>query len=128
MLMSGGLHRSGQGARSHVFGVLMLKPQTHLSARIKMLIEIALHADCDCVDTLQDQDERARDIGLVGVEIDAARTRTSFDVHAQAAIRLACALRQGDASAVESAKDKALAVGLSACEITEIAIFIDKVD
>lgn len=93
-----------------------------------MLIEIALHADCDCIDTLQEQDERARGIGLVGVEIDAARTRTSFDVHAKAAIRLACALRQGETSAVARAKDEAMAVGLSACEITEIAAFIDKVD
>lgn len=106
----------------------MLKPQTHLSARTKMLIEIALHADCDCIDTLQEQDERARDIGLVGVEIDAARTRTSFDVHARAAIRFACALRQGDRSAVAHARDEALAVGLSPSDIREIGIFIDKVD
>lgn len=101
-----------------------MEPKFFLSPRLQMLIEIALHADCDCADTLQEQDERARDIGLVGVEIDAARRHTSFDVHALAAIRLACAIRQGNTNATRRAESQALGVGLSQADIRELKAFL----
>lgn len=104
-----------------------MKPQDVLSARLQMLIEIALHADCDCEDTLAEQDERAREIGIVGVEIDAARSRKSFDIHALAAIRLSCAIQMGSAQEVQEAEAQAYNVGLTRADIQAIKAFIETV-
>ena len=94
--------------------------QRKLDHRLQMQIELAISADCRCQRTLSRQEVRARKLALTGVEIDAARSGSSFDVRIACAVALACALKTADAHCIEQAEKHALAVGYTAGELRQI--------
>ena len=85
-----------------------------------MQVELALDAECACESTRDQQDARARKLGLVGVEVDAARARTSFDVRTAVAVDLACALVSEDHKRIRAAEQQALAVGFNPDELKQL--------
>jgi hypothetical protein len=95
-------------------------PSEKLDARLQMLVELALDADCACVKARSRQDARARKLGLVGAEVDAARARKSFDVRTAAAIDMACALAFADDERIRAAEQQALAVGFNPHELIRL--------
>ncbi len=88
-------------------------PWEKLDARLQVLVELALDADRGCGHARSLQDARARKLGLVGAEIDAARVRKSFDVRTAAAIDLACAVAFADNDCIRAAEQQARAVGFN---------------
>lgn len=65
-----------------------------LEDRLRIQVEIALADSCGCAQTRVRQENRARAAGLSGAEIDSARAGRCFDMRANAAVVLACALRK----------------------------------
>lgn len=65
---------------------------TLLDDRIRIQVELALTSAAGCARMRATQECAARDAGLSGAEIDAARGRRCFDRRAQAAVALACTL------------------------------------
>ncbi|MEH6791515.1 hypothetical protein [Parasphingorhabdus sp.] len=94
--------------------------------RILSQLKLALLNDCGCEDTLFRAEEEARDAGLSGVDIDAALGERSFDVRAMAVLAFGCALKNGDAAALYSARARALAVGLTAEELDFFTGFVSE--
>ncbi len=92
-------------------------PSEQLEARMQLLVELALDAECSCQQVRSNQEARAKTLGLVGVEIDAARERRSFDVRTSAAIDVACALAFSDNENIRAAEQQALAVGFTPQEL-----------
>ena len=97
-------------------------PKANLDPRIQMHIELALSADYACGQTVIGQDARARELGLLGAEVDAARNGSGFDVNAAAAVQYACAFRAGHARALAKARQIALKTGFTANDIVAIEI------
>ncbi len=94
-----------------------------LTRRMKVQIILALLSDCGCEMTLSGLRLDARRHGLTGAEIEAALAGRSFDACTGAAVALSCALRAGEADALDSARQKARAFGLRADEIAEVEHF-----
>lgn len=97
-----------------------------LDARMRMQIELAITAGCDCVRTLADQEVRAHKLGLNGVEIDAARAGSSFDVRTSAAVDYACCVAADENEVVSASATKARAVGLTANDLSAIQTIVKK--
>jgi hypothetical protein len=95
-------------------------PWEKLDVRLQMLVELALNADCACDKARSRQDARARKLGLVGAEVDAARARKSFDVRTAAAIDMACALAFADNERIRAAEQQALEVGFNPHELRRL--------
>jgi hypothetical protein len=53
--------------------------EANLTWRLQLLLELALTGEDASAERLQQQEQRARDQGLSGIEIDAARLGRSFD-------------------------------------------------
>ena len=94
--------------------------------RILCQLKLALLNDCGCEDTLSKAEEDARDAGLSGADIDAALGERSFDVRTAAVLALGCAIKNGDAAARYSARERALAVGLTAEELDFLTSFVSE--
>ncbi|VWX58347.1 hypothetical protein [Sphingorhabdus sp. 109] len=92
--------------------------------RILSQLKLALLNDCGCEDTLSRAEEDARDVGLSGADIDAALGERSFDVRTTAVLALGCAVKNGDAAARDAARERALAVGLTAEELDFFTGFV----
>tara|TARA_R110001599_G_scaffold229635_1_gene428843 strand:- start:1310 stop:1636 length:327 start_codon:yes stop_codon:yes gene_type:complete len=92
--------------------------------RILSQLKLALLNDCGCEDTLSKVEEDARDAGLSGADIDAALGERSFDVRTTAVLALGCAIKNGDAAAGECARERALALGLTAEELDFLKGFV----
>lgn len=85
--------------------------------RILSQLKLALLSDCACKDVLSDAEKEARDAGLSGADIDAALGKRSFDVRTAAILALGCAIRNDDPAARDSARERALALGLTLEEL-----------
>ena len=94
--------------------------------RILSQLKLALLNDCGCGDTLSRAEEEARDAGLSGADIDAALGERSFDVRTMAVLAFGCALKNGDVTARESARERALALGLAAEELDFFTSFVSE--
>ncbi|WP_422344663.1 hypothetical protein [Parasphingorhabdus sp.] len=94
--------------------------------RILSQLKLALLNDCGCEDTLSRAEEEARDAGLSGADIDAALGERSFDVRTMAVLAFGCALKNGDVTARESARERALALGLTAEELDFFTSFVSE--
>lgn len=94
--------------------------------RILSQLKLALLNDCGCEDTLSKAEEDARDAGLSGADIDAALGERSFDVRTTVVLALGCALKNGDVAAGESARERALALGLTAEELDFFTSFVSE--
>jgi hypothetical protein len=94
--------------------------------RILSQLKLALLNDCGCEDTLSRAEEEARDAGLSGADIDAALGERSFDVRTMAVLAFGCALKSGDVTARESARERALALGLAAEELDFFTSFVSE--
>lgn len=90
-------------------------------ARVQAQLKLALLGDCGCRKTLANLDDEARSSGLTGAEIDAALGGRSFEARTAAAIAFACAIKAGDASALELARTRALRFGVTDEELHVMA-------
>lgn len=97
-------------------------PTTVLDPWLRLHVELALSAHCACTRTLAQQDARARELGISGAEVDAARALGGFDVKAAAAVRYACALRAGDERETAKARQRAVGAGLTESDIRAVAM------
>lgn len=95
-----------------------------LDDKIRIQVEIAL-ADRRCARTDAIREGRARAIGLSGAEIDAARSGRCFDLRADAAVRLACALRSAKVTHAPALAAMARRAGLSDADIEAIKALVD---
>lgn len=68
-----------------------------LEDRIRIQVELALSDRSACAESRGEQEDLARTAGLSGAEIDAARRGRCFDMRANAAVVLACAVRSSSA-------------------------------
>lgn len=91
-----------------------------VSARMCMQIELALDGPSDDSESSRDKDDRARKLGMIGAEIDAARSRRSFDIQTSAAIDLACAVASSDLKRIAGAEAVARSLGFHGSEIGQI--------
>lgn len=91
-----------------------------VSARVCMQIELALDGPSDDSESSRDMDDRARQLGMIGAEIDAARSRRSFDIQTSAAIDLACAVASSDLNRIADAEVVARSLGFKVSEIAQI--------
>ncbi len=107
------------GTRIPVEGADLVRPVC-LDERIRVQVLLALTSGRTCADARAEQDAAARQLGLSGAEIDAARGGNCFDVKAAAAVRLACALRVSKPDAVWQAQKTAVAAGLRPEDLTMI--------
>jgi hypothetical protein len=95
-----------------------------LDDKIRIQVEIAL-ADGKCSKTSATQEGRARVVGLSGAEIDAARSGRCFDLRADAAVRLACALRSTTVAHAPALAAMARRAGLGDADIEAIKALVD---
>lgn len=95
-----------------------------LDDKIRIQVEIAL-ADRSCSRTSTTQEGRARAIGLTGAEVDAARSGRCFDLRADAAVRLACALRSTKVAHAPALAVMARRAGLSDVDIEAIKALVN---
>lgn len=96
-------------------------PDSSLSARLTLQIEVALDRDCTCSGRRSIQERRADRLGMTRAEIDAARERRGFDVQAAAAIDFACAVASQDQTRIFVAAVNAMNVGIASIQLAEIA-------
>lgn len=66
--------------------------KSHLTPLTAMQVELALIGRCDCNASIEGKIAKAKDMGLTGAEIEAARSRRSFDAKTSVAIKYACAV------------------------------------
>ncbi len=99
-----------------------------LEDRLRIQVEIALADSCGCAQTRARQENRARAVGLSGAEIDSARAGRCFDMRANAAVVLACALRKDStppgAPVAGPLAAKARRAGLSLTEIAAVQAMV----
>jgi len=92
-----------------------------LEGRVRVSIELALTAGIADPRLHDRQDVGARELGLSGAEIDAARLGRSFDVRTSIAIALALAARDGRDYSAE--RDRAARAGIDSRTCEEIIAF-----
>ena len=100
--------------------------KTRLDPWLRIHVELALSAHCACMQTLAQQDARARELGLSGAEVDAARAHGGFDVKAAAAVRYACASWVGDKRETAKARQCAVRAGLTKSDIRAVAVIVSE--
>jgi len=91
-----------------------------LDARARLAIELALTAGDPDPSQHRRQDEEARQLGLCGAEIDAARHGRSFDAQLSIALALATA---GDDDERRRQRARAVEAGISGSACREIEAF-----
>lgn len=95
----------------------------NLGRRIRRQIVLALTSECACDRTIRNAVTAARRAGLSRAEIDRAQAGSSFSARERAAVALACAVRSGDPTRVNRARQSAQAYGLSRREIGQVERF-----
>lgn len=92
-----------------------------ITQRIEVQLKLALFADCGCVQSLGTLTQAARAYGMTRAEIDSALSGRSFEARADSAIAYACAIKSGDAIALDLARKRAARLGIGAKELAAVA-------
>jgi hypothetical protein len=79
--------------------------ETNLIGRLQLLLELALTSGDASTERLHQQEQRARDQGLSGIEIDAARRGRSFDARLNHLLGVIMHLYRTDPATLDGARD-----------------------
>ncbi len=79
--------------------------------RIRILLELTLTSGHARIDRLHQLEQAARDLGMTGIEIDAARVGRSFDIRLNRLLSFAAVLRSADPMAIGQARGRVLSAG-----------------
>ena len=77
-----------------------------LTPRALAQVRLALLDDCGCNDTLAKAETYARNVGLTGAEIAAARSGSSFEAQTRLLVEYVCAAKTQDFAALHAIESR----------------------
>lgn len=101
--------------------------KSRLTPHTAVQVELAIIKGCDRNPYVSDQIARARDMGLTGAEIEAARSKHSFDAKTSVAIKFACAIDTENHSQISIQKILMKNAGFDEQQCQQIAELVSKV-